>query len=670
MVCKECKADLKENETICHWCGAENKALKGKNRRRKMWPLVMVISTIFLVLLSLGVKTLIQSIQAQGEKQLIDHNGYPLPDGQKENQPTAAISPVEGNTNNAPNVSDLPIYYMKGNRLYSGNLRNFNPRTVVNSLFVTGDKTSDAFYISEDGSRLFYPQNHLPQVQDYQIFRYDLKAENGERKRMLTDVNGYTINQDGTRMYYFKTDGLYYTDEVRTEKISEGASQCLINKTGDWVVYMENGIYLKKGNAPKQKIAENASIVYASEDLNTIYYIVSGALYLLSDGTKLQKIIDKANSIIQIYEDGSFYYENTKEGKLKDIIVDDMAEVDAKIKRPTREEFKDEKAYEKASKRYEAKYDRDQIRDNLEMSVSMGNQLFYYTDGKSYLVSEDVFEYVYNPDYDGFRKNPFQANYSGNNRPLLMFAKLPKKNKEKLKMSEYDTLGKIYEKLSFSDYWVKKKYYICSEAEVIKELEGEFVTNGSVRFLPDLSGLYYIDTEDGSSGDLYYCSVEGDTVSSPQKMDEDVLVLGINYVKKHLVYFRNGNDNPDAAYLYIDFKKIDTDINLNRIQEHKMFTDQIVYYKKYSEGDQSYTLMVYDSGVGKKVADKVIDFKVVDDKTMVYISRVQGEPKKTGMFLYEKEGKTTLLEEGVDKLAWPNPVSYFAAKGFTEMSMW
>lgn len=205
------------------------------------------------------------------------------------------------------------IFYIKNAVLYR---RGSNNKTIKLSDIKTPQKkysnTGAKVKISEDGKRIFYP-NNITTSYDLNYSTLGFLEETGT---IDTDVNTYMINKKGTVVYYTKgSDKVLYrfdvTNLTKTE-FSDMVIEYYINPEGTKLAYVYSDIifYYSVGNESKTTVAIDAEIVYVSKDLSEIYFIKNDRLHLFKDGKKVILLTEEniSNENILIYDTGEIYF--------------------------------------------------------------------------------------------------------------------------------------------------------------------------------------------------------------------------------------------------------------------------------------------------------------------------------------------------------------------------
>lgn len=218
-----------------------------------------------------------------------------------------------------PYAAELPkplpnLFYIKGTSVcyISGDI--ISPKEIT----IFPYNTQDQFYIrvSEDGKKLFYPDHVDVSKTDYcaDLEYYELSSENPTSEMIDSEMNNFTMNQDGTRIFYLKNKDLYLSNLDTCDELATDVIEFYINKKGDTVIYVTSDHRLCRMTKDKYvtEIDINVKLQYVSPDLNTVYYIKDKNLYQLKAEKDIQRIASGLNSesdsIIYIYGDGSLYY--------------------------------------------------------------------------------------------------------------------------------------------------------------------------------------------------------------------------------------------------------------------------------------------------------------------------------------------------------------------------
>ncbi len=661
-ICKNCNAVIEDKAKVCHWCGAQVTP-ESKQEKRKprvlLWLVVTMSIALFLFMLlpmlHFGGGTANKMVSNQSLEKV---NVTTSPTEINKAKVTAMPLP----SNDLYRDPDHNLYYLKGNKVYRSYLDDLKPEVVINSLF-HNQEMSDSIVLSKDGSKLFYPQNHQPEASNVSVFRYDMDSSDNERSRIDSSINGYTINDEGNKIYYFKDNDLYYSDMNKSKKIDTNVTECLINQKGNWIFYYKNdgSVYQKKGNEDKQLIANNGSIQYASPDFNTIYYIQEQTLYRLEYGRDLVKIADGVVNLYSVYSDGTIYYLRSKEVKAADYVDDDMAVPDAKMKMPIRASYADYNKYEAARSEYQQKLTRDTLRDKLSMSSTQGNwyDLYIYSNSQSKLIGNgciNVWGITNQKQTYGFN-----SNYAGDTIPMLFYSQLKKTDINKIKISKIKSVEDVFHFIS-DEFSSKQEYFYCVRDKKIKKI-GEGAYSDFV-ISPKQDGVYYIkvNKKHGWVGDLYYSSLNETSITDGEMREKNVYVGSNFFLGDRFLYFNNVDESNSMGDMYMDGKKIDSNVYIYQSFENEPNAGLFVYVKNVVEDSSSFTVMLYKDKKTYKIADHVSSYKVIGINTLVYVSGDVAAGNNENLYIYDGK-KTKLIDRGVNRIISPSKNIYFAIRG-------
>ena len=483
-------------------------------------------------------------------------------------------------------------------------------------------------YMSENGKYIFFPDK----INDDGFGLYYKKAADpdGDAVKIDTSVESYFVNKAATLVIYLKEDNLYEYNISKGEKdkIASDVYTYMASDDGKKVVYLtnDNDIYLKYSGEDKEKIAGEVSrIVFVNEALTTVYYLKDNALYKKAEGQDKVKIDTDVYSVLKVYESGEIYYiKHNEQIYIKDYVIDDKKEADAKIYAPTRpiapsyynydtyQEYVD--AYERYQVQleqyyidleiYEGKEYRDRIRNSLETATTYNScdSLFYYTGTEVKEITKTA-----------LRQSNYYYTYAKNAAVVAYEAYNPSEV-AKVKLSEvsniYDLRNKVEDAL-FSSY--AKYIAVKGSATALKAVKS--ISSLTINDAGTL--VYYVDNidEDTASGDLYKIAVQGGKLGKAEKYDSEV-GGNIRFLDDNTVMYVKDYKNY-VGDLYINKKKVDSDVYVSSVQ---MVDGKVYYYADYDSGDTCGTLKVYANGKTDKIADDVYDYDVEIDGQVLYLT--------------------------------------------------
>lgn len=161
----------------------------------------------------------------------------------------------------------------------------------------------------------------------------DIESKDNKPHKIAPGVTAYNVNSDGSKIAYITQNGDIFTGTTdgKTEKVGENCSdskELFINDSGDRIGYFTNDrkfilADVSQGNEIiLSELIRSDSSVKCSDDLSVIiigefYYIESESesdIYIYSDNGKTKNVIENARIIKAYPEKNSMYY--TKDGSL------------------------------------------------------------------------------------------------------------------------------------------------------------------------------------------------------------------------------------------------------------------------------------------------------------------------------------------------------------------
>lgn len=161
----------------------------------------------------------------------------------------------------------------------------------------------------------------------------DIESKDNKPHKIAPGVTAYNVNSDGSKIAYITQNGDIFTGTTdgKTEKVGENCSdskELFINGSGDRIGYFTNDrkfilADVSQGNEIiLSELIRSDSSVKCSDDLSVIiigefYYIESESesdIYIYSDNGKTKNVIENARIIKAYPEKNSMYY--TKDGSL------------------------------------------------------------------------------------------------------------------------------------------------------------------------------------------------------------------------------------------------------------------------------------------------------------------------------------------------------------------
>lgn len=651
MKCKNCNAELDSDVKVCPWCGTEVKLQKSLLKRKKFvliqkrWPYFVGVAVVCIVIVLLFL--------------LNDSKGKESPIRKPQNISDVSLIPTKSAKRITPSETNSTgplqnLFYYKNNRIIYTPLDKLNPREVIhNSQAISSGSYPNFIQTSEDGKQMFYVENRGSSEGTFSLFHYDLLKQDEARTKLDTNVEGYVTNQDGSIIYYIKNKNLYINDDTHNELINSNIKVLFINKQGDKVVYQtqDGTLYQKIVNQDKEKIDENVTLQYVSLDLNTIYYLMDGTLYLLKNGKETVKIGSGIDRILSIYQGDKLYYLKSEKINVKDYVYDDMVSADRLIKQPKRSDYPSYEKFNKANKSYQEKLNRDTIREQLKTNVINYpiNQLYFYSEGQSKLVSDHVIDVWINWDEMNLsRVNNFYIPDGGTNLPVLAFSHLKNEKLKKIKLSDIPTVENLFN-VVINQFAVNMEEYLCQGSDIRMKIADKKLDR--VEFDMKSNRLLYTIAHqqvDRYRWDLYDSSINDNRISGTRRYAKDVSDIGDFLHGKSIIYFKITKESEYIGDMYVDNQKVDRDVSILTMQSVGD-VNTLLYTKNYL-ANTTFTLMLYDGKETKKIADNVINYKAYDKDKIVYLTGSANEKQTGKLYLYRETGERQLIDTEVSNM--------------------
>ena len=296
---------------------------------------------------------------------------------------------------------DTGILYSKDDNLYYYDLKN-EPYQVQEGLSNGG--TYHYFYtawgasVTEDGKYLYFSDD-VDENGAAVLYRKDAKNADAVAAQIDTDVYDYMASKDGKVVAYLKKSGETYAlcvyDGKEVQTVKDG-------------VNLENDVYALSGNGKYLAFTDTTGILNAvavgknmednilpltdsaetyamAEESGILYYVAAGEngynIFSYDFKGEPKAAVENVSSMEMMPNGRDVLYckKSDKEVLYKDIIVDDMAEQDAKVK--------------KGDEGYDQKVQRDEIRkamENGEGFEPLLQECYVLTGGKSVLVTDNA----------------------------------------------------------------------------------------------------------------------------------------------------------------------------------------------------------------------------------------------------------------------------------------
>lgn len=333
---------------------------------------------------------------------------------------------------------------------------------------VTGDYNGAAEGIStvmltDDGKYLFYPDKDSGS-----IYYRDVTNSKGEATKVDSDISEYEINSDGSLITYLKDGKLYQR---------------------------------KRGSDDKNKIAEEVSRFYSSNDGKRIIFKTADNWYLKVEGKDKEKICDATSTELQFNKAFTVFHFVDEEHNL---------------------------------------YKKEAGKDKVKLVTDVVDVLYLYESGECYYLAqkseEDPTTLYY---HDGKEAKKLADNYydwrtRSSETPILIY---------ETRDAEAES-GELFIDVKGNSTELKQE----------KKAQGFDIddSNSVVIYLDD------IDDETGM-GDLYRFEISGNKPGEVKKYDEDVYTASFLPETKDIAVLKDYKNN--KGDLYVNKKKVDTDVS-------------------------------------------------------------------------------------------------------------
>ena len=269
---------------------------------------------------------------------------------------------------------DTGILYTKDDNLYYYDLKN-EPYQVQEGLSNGG--TYHYFYtawgasVTEDGSYLYFSDD-VDENGAFVLYRRDAKNADAKAAQIDTDVYDYMASKDGKVVAYLKKSGetyalcVYDGKQVQTVKTGINLENDVYALSGDgkYLAFTDttgllNAVAVGKNMEDNILPLTDSAETYAlAEESGILYYVAAGKdgynIFSYDFKGEPKTAVENVSSMEMMPNGRDVLYCKKSEEKVlyKDIIVDDMAEQDAKLK--------------KGDEGYEQKVQRDEIRKAMK----------------------------------------------------------------------------------------------------------------------------------------------------------------------------------------------------------------------------------------------------------------------------------------------------------------
>ena len=550
------------------------------------------------------------------------------------------------------------VLYVKDDEIYYTNLSQRQPWQVTENLLNTdyidsSDLVQYASYnsaygfiqMSKDGKTVFY----MDEIENDDSFNLYYRKVNKSRKnpvKISSDVTSYVLNEKTDIVTYEKEDKLYQYDMKESEKIANDVTAWYVSEDGKTIVYINDDgkAYFKKAGKDKEKIDSDIDYIeHISDDFKTVYYLKEDKLYMKKMGKDKVKIASDVFAVEAVYDNGDVYFlkDDSKEVTLMDYVKDDMKEADDKLEEPeypnirdfsTYEEYWDaQDAYWDAYYEYDDKEERDELREELESEkMTIDSYELYYYNGKE---AKSVAKNVNNYDVD-----------AASERPVIVYSVVEPGDVSKVKLSEIDYIWEVEDMIedamqSDDAQWSVAVKANASKVDVKEADYFELSKDGNTVYF-----MAKIDSED-SHGNLYKASISSSKMKKVEKYDSDVYYRTVGFVGEDFAYFKDVDDDDNVGVLVVNKKKVDDDVYLYRMTYDKNKGD-LYYMVDWDSDDYCGVLCRYNGSKAKELVGDVYRFCITEKSEVVYLCDYSTEKDRGDLYLY-KSRKPKKIDEDV-----------------------
>lgn len=568
------------------------------------------------------------------------------------------------------------MFYIKHRELFSANMRNLKSWQVSEEFDGSSDFDneqmknyasyfSDYVKISKDKKSIFYV-DRLEGLSQFSLYHQKINS-NQEPERIAKDITMFKISEEGDCVSYLREDDSLYWDDLNDrKKVASDVTTFYMSDDGKMFLYLtrEGDGYYHNIGEEKQKIdSEIINFSHVSDDLKTVYYLKSNELYKKVLGKDAVLLSSDVKQVVKIYESGEIYYLKGADItiNLEDYVEDDMLEADAtteQLEMPTypnisdyatQEEYEVAYAeYVQAFSVYQQTSEKNLYKEEREKLRTMGlegrtvdiseNQLCYFDGKKEHIVTEKV------AGYKNFAEDNAAVIYSVYNDSEV----------NKVKFSDIKNSYNI-ENMVREAFISNTSYYIAIKAKASEiNQQGAYLFDisaqaDSIYILAEkaqepVEDEIVIQTDSTNQFDLYQIKISGQKLEKAKKIDSN-LYHNIHVTEdNHCVYYKKVNENDQSADMYLDGKKVESDVRLNAVKYDKD-TGNLWYMVDWEEKTQYGTLKKYTGEKITKVSDEVYHYEILPEGDVLYLYDYSTENYEGELYLYKKNRSRKVDEE-------------------------
>lgn len=511
---------------------------------------------------------------------------------------------------------------------------------------------------SRDGKYIFYPTEVRYDGGAHPEFRLNMQRVGKEEPVKLgSSVWRYSVLAQNKAVYIKSGNNTLYINDKKNhkEKIASNVMDYYIDEDEKNIVWIETDgeayamyqqdLALKK---EKKTLAEDITVYEVSENLKQIVVMEVDTLYMIRDFGEKEKISSNVSRVIANSEEtGSVYYSKLPEkaGNSSEIIEDDCAESDAKIKEPEYNSFitqkveknvytgkyeriegLDQEAYNQAWEQYEAKERRDEIRQRtheLELG-SYVNELYRFQDGQEELIDGSYADLLYDYGTEGKKKG------------IFAFSHYKMEEVPKIKMSEIDSLSDLSD-LYYENLRTAKETCIYTGEKVITLAE-DFPY--AVALDTEKKMGYGLKEESGTYT-LMSFSIGESSDGACKTVAEDVDST-LTLAQGKIYYLTDVYES--AGELYCNEEHIDSDVFVGSLTK---VNDTVAYAVDYDSNKCQATLKLYNGKESTKIADDVHAYYAFDEKDIAVLADYNMDRQEGNLKYYSGRNELVEIDEDV-----------------------
>ncbi len=324
-------------------------------------------------------------------------------------------------------VQDTGVLYARDNSLYYYDMKN--------EPFLLEEEIADGgsfhyFYsawgaeVSADGMWVTFARD-IDENGLFDLCRTRVQDAYGDVEVIDEDVYDFTVSEDGMSILYRKkgdqsVELCYYNRDaiyVVSQEMGTGEGAYSLSKDGEYLVYQDaysilHAVKIEENGFVEQKLTDDCPLYTLAEETNILYYVAKAEenydIYSYDFTVDSPQLIAENASYMELMPNGRdllYGVKSTEKIPYSELIVDDMAEIDAAMK--------------ETDENYEMKLQRDVIREaaaNGEGIEPLMLEYYLLSGGEAKLVVDNVVTAVAVADSEknfitGYKSKDFQPIY-------------------------------------------------------------------------------------------------------------------------------------------------------------------------------------------------------------------------------------------------------------------